>query len=82
VLFRSEAINIIQKFVPIYLVVSVGADIYKDDPLGRFKITTEGFHKIGGKIAELGLPTLIVMEGGYNNNALGENIVSFLSAYI
>lgn len=78
----DDAAKLIQKFLPDYLIVSVGADIYQDDPLGRFKITTEGFHKIGGKISDLGLPTLIVMEGGYNNNALGENIVTFLSPFI
>jgi acetoin utilization deacetylase AcuC-like enzyme len=77
----AEAINLIQKFKPNYLIVSVGADIYKDDPLGRFKITTEGFNKIGREIADLALPTLIVMEGGYNNDALGDNIVSFLSTF-
>jgi acetoin utilization deacetylase AcuC-like enzyme len=29
----------------------------------------------------MGLPTLVVMEGGYNNDALGENIVGLLSAF-
>ena len=34
------------------------------------------------KIASLGLPTVIVMEGGYNNDALGKNILNFLGEFI
>jgi len=28
------------------------------------------------------LPTVIVMEGGYANEALGKNILAFLSAFV
>lgn len=77
----DEALNMIVGFVPKYLVISLGTDIYKDDPLGRFGITTGGFHEIGRNIAALHIGSLIVMEGGYNNAALGDNIVAFLSAF-
>ena len=75
----DEATNLIRDFAPKYLMVSGGADIYEGDQLGKFKITTAGFHEIGKKVANLGLPTLMVMEGGYNNDALGENVVSLIS---
>jgi acetoin utilization deacetylase AcuC-like enzyme len=29
----------------------------------------------------LKLPTAIIMEGGYNTDALGENVVEFLNAF-
>ena len=74
----EEALSLIRKFEPKYLVVSAGMDIYADDPLGTIKVTTEGISEIGKRISVLGLPTVIVMEGGYNNEALGRNIVSFL----
>ena len=64
-----------------FLVVSAGMDIYADDPLGAIKVTTEGIIEIAKRIAALKLPTTIVMEGGYNNDALGRNIVGFLSAF-
>jgi len=76
----EEALSLIRKFEPKYLVVSAGMDIYADDPLGTIKVTTEGISEIGKWISALGLPTVIVMEGGYNNDALGRNIVSFLGA--
>jgi acetoin utilization deacetylase AcuC-like enzyme len=78
----DEAIGMIQKFKPSYLVVSAGMDIYKGDPLGKFDVTTDGIREIGRRIEAMGLPTLVVMEGGYNNEALGENIVGLLSAFV
>ncbi len=78
----DEAIEMIRDFAPKYLVVSTGMDIYENDPLGKFRITREGIREIGKRIAALNLPSLIVMEGGYANNALGENIVALLGELI
>jgi len=77
----DEALVLIQQFAPNYLVVSAGMDIYIDDPLGDFDVTTDGIRQIGEGMAAMKLPTLVVMEGGYNNDALGENIVALLSAF-
>jgi len=77
----EKALSLIRKFEPNKLVVSAGMDIYADDPLGAIKVTTEGIREIGQRISSLGLPTVIVMEGGYNNDALGRNIVSFLGEF-
>jgi acetoin utilization deacetylase AcuC-like enzyme len=78
----EEALGLIQNFAPKYLVVSAGMDIYAADPLGKIKITTDGIKEIGKRISAFDLPTVIVMEGGYNNEALGRNIVAFLSAFV
>lgn len=78
----EEALNLIRKFAPQVLVLSAGMDIYADDPLGTIKITTAGIGEIGKRISALALPTVIIMEGGYNNDALGRNIVVFLSAFM
>ena len=74
----DKALGIIRKFKPKYLVISAGMDIYRDDKLGTFKITRKGIGEIGEHIAALGLPTVIVMEGGYNTEALGKNMVALL----
>ena len=74
----EEALSLIRKFEPQYLVVSAGMDIYADDPLGTIKVTTDGIGEIGKRIASLRLPTIVVMEGGYANEVLGRNIVAFL----
>ncbi len=74
----EEALSLIRKFEPKYLVLSAGMDIYTEDPLGTIKITTEGIGQIGKRIASLGLPAVVVMEGGYANEMLGINVVRFL----
>jgi acetoin utilization deacetylase AcuC-like enzyme len=77
----EEALSLIRKFAPRYLVVSAGMDIYADDPLGTIKVTTPGIGEIGRRISALELPTVIIMEGGYNNDALGRNIVTLLGEF-
>jgi len=77
----AQALQLIREFKPEHLVVSAGMDIYADDPLGTIKVTTDGIAAIGKGIAELDLPTVIVMEGGYNNDALGRNILAFLGEF-
>ena len=74
----EDALSLISRFGPKHLVVSAGMDIYAHDPLGTIKVSTEGIGEIGKRIASLGLPTVIVMEGGYANEVLGTNITTFL----
>jgi len=76
-----QALDLIAKFDPIHLVVSAGMDTYKNDPLSDFTITRQGIAEIGRSIASLNLPTLVVMEGGYDIESLGENVVNLLAAF-
>jgi acetoin utilization deacetylase AcuC-like enzyme len=78
----DEAIKVINRFSPKYLVVSAGMDTFDGDPLGKFKLSRKGIGEIGHRISKLNLPTAIVMEGGYNNIALGENIVELLQTFL
>jgi len=77
----DEALKLIRDFAPNYLVVPAGMDTFDGDPLGTFKVTRAGFAEIGKRIAALNLPTAIIMEGGYANAALGENIVTLLENF-
>jgi acetoin utilization deacetylase AcuC-like enzyme len=78
----EEALTLVREFAPTHLIVSLGMDIYEGDPLGKFKITRQGIGEIGHRIAALSLPTAIIMEGGYNTDALGENIFAFLGEFV
>jgi len=77
----DEALDRIREFAPKHLVLSFGADTYDGDPLGKFHVTREGFAEIGKRIAGLNLPTAIIMEGGYANDALGENTRTLLENF-
>jgi acetoin utilization deacetylase AcuC-like enzyme len=69
----GEALAVIRRFDPRCLVLSVGLDIAKGDPTGAWTISPDGFERIGGAIAGLGLPTLAVQEGGYDTRVIGRN---------
>ena len=75
----DQALTLVREFDPRCVVISVGMDIYAEDPLGKIKVSTEGIGEIGRRISALDQPTVFVMEGGYNNEALGRNLVEFLS---
>jgi acetoin utilization deacetylase AcuC-like enzyme len=77
----ATAIDGIAAFAPDLLVCSYGADTYVDDPISHFAIRTADYQAIGRRISAIGLPTLIVMEGGYAVDALGENVAAFLSGF-
>lgn len=74
----DEALRAITYFDADWLVLSAGFDIGDGDPVGGFQITTHGFSEIGRRIARLELPTVIVQEGGYLIEKLGEFAVALL----
>jgi acetoin utilization deacetylase AcuC-like enzyme len=75
----GTALEAIARFAPALLVVSFGADTFEGDPISRFAIRTDDYPRIAAAVAALGLPTLVVMEGGYAVAALGRNVAGFLS---
>ncbi|RUX44507.1 histone deacetylase family protein, partial [Mesorhizobium sp. M4A.F.Ca.ET.050.02.1.1] len=71
----------IRAFAPEALVVALGLDAFEGDPFGGLSVTTPGFSRIGEAIAGLGLPTVIVQEGGYLCDALSDNLTAFLTGF-
>ncbi|NTF46626.1 histone deacetylase family protein [Rhizobium rhizogenes] len=63
------------------LVVSLGLDAAEYDPVSAFKITHDGFSAAGSRFRGLGLPTLLVQEGGYLSPQLGSYLRSFMHAF-
>lgn len=63
------------------LVVSLGVDTFKQDPISQFKLDSPDYLAMGARIAGLGLPTLFVMEGGYAVEEIGINAVNVLEGY-
>jgi acetoin utilization deacetylase AcuC-like enzyme len=78
----DQALDVIAAFGPRFLVLSAGFDTFGGDPLGDFALTADAYPTIGRRIAALGLPTLVVQEGGYAVAALGENVVGLLRGLI
>jgi acetoin utilization deacetylase AcuC-like enzyme len=68
-------------FAPGALVVALGLDAFEGDPFGGLAVSTPGFGEIGRRLAVLGRPTVIVQEGGYLCDALGDNLAAFLAGF-
>ena len=60
------------------LVVSLGLDTYREDPLGKMSLTENSYLRMAGMIGELGLSTLVVQEGGYHPEDMGDCVSFFL----
>lgn len=63
------------------LVVALGLDASRDDPIGALTVTTPGFARAARLIAAARLPTALVQEGGYLCEALPVNLAAFLDAF-
>ena len=77
----KRATKIIRKFKPEFLIVAFGLDTAKGDPTGTWSLSSKDFSLNGKIIAALGIPTLLVQEGGYRNRFLGINARSFLKGF-
>ena len=77
----DDAIARIRRFGAEALVVSLGVDAYKDDPISFFRLDSPDFADAGRRIAGLGLPTVFCMEGGYAIEAVGVNTVNVLEGF-
>ncbi len=64
---------------PAALVVSVGFDAQAGDPAANLAVDTAGFEAVGRHVAALGLPTVLIQEGGYLVERLGANVTAFLT---
>ena len=73
------ALREIEAFKPATLVVSLGYDIMRGDPTGAFILTPPGLTRIGEAIGRLGLPVLVVQEGGYLIRNLSRGAAGFFA---
>ena len=73
----SAALKRVVNFDPVFLVVALGFDTAKGDPTGTWSLSPRDFEINGRMLGELGLPTLVVQEGGYRTRTLGLNAKHF-----
>lgn len=71
----------IAAYAPAYLLISLGVDTFGEDPLGDFAMTRAAYPRIGARLAQLNLPTVFLMEGGYAIDALGDNVAGVLASF-
>jgi acetoin utilization deacetylase AcuC-like enzyme len=76
----DRAVAAIEAFRPGALVIALGFDAHALDPIGVLRLQADDFGAIATRVRAVGLPTLIVQEGGYAIDAIGGCLESFLAA--
>ncbi len=64
------------------LVVPLGVDTFEGDPISRFTLRADDFKRMGRLLASAGLPTVLVLEGGYAVAQMGVNVVNVLEGFL
>ena len=78
----EKALHHIKDFSPRYLVVSAGFDIFTGDVEDSFELPLDYSGKMGRRISSLKIPTVVLLEGGYNTKTLPELVYTFLMELI
>ena len=74
-IYENDLPTHVASFRPDIILVSAGYDLHESDPLAQLNVTTEGIRKIVRYILKSAdVPYLFFLEGGYDVNALGENV--------
>ena len=78
----GRALEQIALFAPGGLVIALGLDAFEGDPFGGLAVSTDGFRQIGKTIHTANLPTVIIQEGGYLCDELGDNLTAFFDGFM
>jgi acetoin utilization deacetylase AcuC-like enzyme len=80
----AQAVDRIKSYNPEYFIISFGVDTHESErsELGDFRLTTDFYKTMAEYLSkELNIPTLLILEGGYQISVLGANVCSFLGPY-
>lgn len=74
----DSALVALGDYRPGALVVALGFDTFRDDPISVLALDLDAYRGIGECVGALGLPTVVVQEGGYMVDAIGPALDTFL----
>lgn len=75
----DQACQAIERFAPRALVLAMGFDTFHEDPISVLRLDHAAYHRVGERVRGLGLPTVVVQEGGYMVEALGPGLRALLA---
>jgi acetoin utilization deacetylase AcuC-like enzyme len=74
----AAAVDAVRGFGAVALVVALGVDAAGGDPNSPLEVTAGGYREAGRMLGALGLPTVVVQEGGYDPSTIGGLVVAAL----
>jgi acetoin utilization deacetylase AcuC-like enzyme len=83
-LVQHVVVPVARAYEPQLVLVSAGFDAHRDDPLASCRLTEETYSAMSGSIRalahDLGAPLVIVLEGGYDLDALAHSVAATMAA--
>ena len=83
-LVEHVALPAAREYRPDLILLSAGYDAHRADPLADCRLTAESYSQMTLRVralaAELGVPVGVVLEGGYDLDALADSVVATLEA--
>jgi acetoin utilization deacetylase AcuC-like enzyme len=73
----ERALARIERFNPVFLLVSLGFDTMKGDPTGSFGLSVGVMERVARRLTALRRPMLVVQEGGYSLRNLRRGAAAF-----
>ena len=74
-IYENDLPPFVKSFDPDIILVSAGYDLHESDPLAQLNVTTNGIREMVRFILDCtNVPSVFFLEGGYDVNALGENV--------
>lgn len=73
--FQTAILPALRLFKPDIILVSAGYDALKGDDLAGMELTAPIFQELAKSLTGLNIPTVCVMEGGYNTELLASGVV-------
>ncbi len=77
----ARAIAAVGDYEPEALVLALGVDASEHDRHGRHSVTRRAFTAMAERVRDIGLPTVIVQEGGYESDVLGHLVADVLDVF-
>ncbi|WP_042419813.1 histone deacetylase family protein [Comamonas aquatica] len=74
----DRGVDAIAQFGAQALVLSIGFDTYRDDPISVLQFDFDAYRHVGERLRQLGLPVVLVQEGGYMVEALDPGLQALL----
>ena len=76
--FRRIIDPVLSEFDPDWVVISAGYDAHRSDPLAGLMLEASDYGWMAARLASLGVPVLVFLEGGYDLDALTDSVEATL----
>lgn len=80
--FKESLTHIIDLFSPDGIIVSVGFDTHKHDPLAALNLSKNAYTAVAQILKDTGLPISFTLEGGYDTGVMAKGVKAIVNVFL